>query len=263
MKKSVFFRTVLSLCSAMFILGTFLYSISESSNLVCVQIQVRVKDSAACRFVTPRLVKKFLQSQVAELSGVRADSVNLHKVETALSLMPGISRSCVYLLGNGTLCVDIWQRYPLFRIIDSKGKSCYVDSRGTCFALNSNYAANVIVVTGNLPHPPKCLGRGGGCLSRGAWENFWPKLFDLLNYINSDDLWQNLFCQVYVENLNHVELVPRVGGQLILLGTIDDFVYKLNKLWSFYRADLSFGERDRYTMIDLAYGNQVVCARRI
>ena len=59
-----------------------------------------------------------------------------------------------------------------------------------------------------------------------------------------------------------VELVPRVGNHIIMLGSFDRFEQKLEKLRKFYLYGLNEIGWNAYSKIDLQYRDQVVCTRK-
>ncbi len=260
-RKSRILRLVLVLLAFSLVTYTAVYSLRASGNAICRTVQVQVKDSALYRFVTPRRVKRYLQSSLGELVGLRLDSLNTYRIEQLLEKLSGVREAQAYSQIDGTLRIELLQRNPLFRVIDRKGNSYYIDKEGYSFPMDRNYSAHVIVVSGSIPERPSSTQTSGRVV--GQRSAFWDSLYGLLKYIQQDALWRNLFCQVYIANENRVELIPRVGGQIIVLGTLDNYEYKLNKLWSYYRADLALGVRDSYKQINLAYGNQVVCSRSL
>ena len=78
-----------------------------------------------------------------------------------------------------------------------------------------------------------------------------------------DDFWRAQITQVYVRDTLNVELVPRVGSQIIALGDLSGYEYKLMKLRSLYASRLPGEGLNRYDRIDLRYGRQVVCKRKM
>ncbi|PID90980.1 MAG: hypothetical protein CSA97_00170 [Bacteroidetes bacterium] len=246
----------------MLLLGySFVYSATQGAEERCEKLRVSVKDSAHHRFMTPERVEQYLQLRLGVLEGLRLDSINTHRIEGIIAELPSVREVQAYTVGLGELRINVWQRTPLFRIIDGKQGACYVDAHGRTFPLDSQYAAHVLVVSGNLPAPPPDITHCDSTTSV-RWRTFWPQLFELVQYLQQDRLWKNLFCQVYIVSPQRVELIPRVGGQIVVLGAIDGYQYKLNKLWSYFRTDLPQEVRDQYAQIDLSYSNQIVCQKK-
>ena len=59
-----------------------------------------------------------------------------------------------------------------------------------------------------------------------------------------------------------VEIIPRVGDQVVLLGELDGYERKLAKLLTFYRKAMAKEGWDKWNYIDLRYDGQVVCSER-
>ena len=68
--------------------------------------------------------------------------------------------------------------------------------------------------------------------------------------------------QICVFPNKEVELIPRVGRFRIVLGALDDFEEKLNKLRLFYDQAIPKVGWDKYSVIDLKYKNQIVCTKK-
>ena len=82
--------------------------------------------------------------------------------------------------------------------------------------------------------------------------NFFSKILQNINPI----------VQIYVDEKNNVELIPRVGNHNIILGDASDLENKLEKLMIFYKKGLSKTGWNEYSTINLKYKNQIVCTKR-
>ena len=88
------------------------------------------------------------------------------------------------------------------------------------------------------------------------------RLFNFAKYINNDKFWKAQISQVYVVDQNNIELIPRVGPHTILLGSLDDYELKMEKLKLFYEQALTEEGWNKYKQINLKYRNQIVCTKR-
>ena len=59
-----------------------------------------------------------------------------------------------------------------------------------------------------------------------------------------------------------IQLVPRVGDHLLILGTADNVESKLERLMNFYEKGLDNVGWNKYRSVSVAYENQVVCKKR-
>ena len=59
-----------------------------------------------------------------------------------------------------------------------------------------------------------------------------------------------------------MEIVPRVGDQIVYLGTLDNFQKKLRNLRIFYDKAMGTVGWNKYKRINLEYDNQIICTKR-
>ena len=59
-----------------------------------------------------------------------------------------------------------------------------------------------------------------------------------------------------------VELIPRVGEQIVYLGPLDDFESKLRRLRLFYSKAIDAVGWEKYARVNLEYDNQIICTKR-
>lgn len=255
---------VAGLLLLVFAVLTMGYSSQQQRLLVCKSLRVDVVDSSHYRFVTPHRVERYLNNRIGALPGCRMREINTYQIEELLRALPAVREVSAYGTADGDLRIRVVQRLPMFRIMARDGRSCYVDSEGKSFPLDEQYTAHVLVVNGQISLPPDtlCMADEGIHMdAKASSRGFWHDLFDFANYLYQDSFWRSLIAQVYIAREDRIELIPRVGGQIIVLGDLHDYAYKMNKLWSLYRAQLPGVGLNQYSEINLIYSNQVVCKR--
>jgi cell division protein FtsQ len=84
----------------------------------------------------------------------------------------------------------------------------------------------------------------------------------VVNAINKSDFWKAQIVQINVNRDRHIELVPRVGNHLLILGSADDLENKLDRLFNFYGKGLDKIGWNKYRSVSVAYANQIVCKKR-
>ena len=67
--------------------------------------------------------------------------------------------------------------------------------------------------------------------------------------------------QVYINSEKDVDLVTRVGNHTVKMGSLEGYENKLNKLYAFYKNALPLEGWNKYSVINLKYGNQVICKK--
>jgi cell division protein FtsQ len=87
-------------------------------------------------------------------------------------------------------------------------------------------------------------------------------LLKVVRAIERSDFWKAQVEQIDVTKEGFVQLVPRVGDHLLILGTVDKVEEKLDRLMNFYHNGLENIGWNKYRSISVAYENQVVCKKR-
>ena len=130
-------------------------------------------------------------------------------------------------------------------VLGSDDGNYYVDAEGQRMAVRTQYQAHLPLVTGRVD-------------SVLTYRDMLP----LARYIYNHRFWNAQIEQIYVNERHEVELVPRVGGQTILLGSVQDFETKLDNLMLVYKKVFSKAGWAMYDTVSLKFKNQVVCTRK-
>ncbi len=245
----------------LFVVPGFL--ISRHEEAVCENIEVRIPESSGNSFVTNEEINGILNEKNENLLGYPLSSINAKELERAVDRQPFVKKTDIYKTSGGRLVVDVYQRDPVLRIIDSEGDGYYIDKEGVVLPVSSRYTSRVLIANGHIPDKlnpgEKVFSESDGS---GTYEGIAEELYTLARFIDSDDFWRSQITQVYVREDGGFELVPRVGAHIIKLGDIKDYKVKFKKLRALYDHD--FGEKgwNSYEIIDLRFDNQVVCTRR-
>lgn len=229
------------------------------SEIQCSVVEVHTIGPAYATFLTRERLLKMLREKAGDPVGHALLAVNTYEVERMVAALAPVARCDAYVDMDGRLCVRVRQREPIARVMPRSGESWYIARDGYIFEAQSGYVAPALVVSGALSDVQPS---DGALRLEASGNTFYDQLYDFLRTVYSDDFWRAQIAQVYVRDTLNVELVPRVGSQIISLGGLADFEYKLSKLRSFYAACLPGVGLNRYEAIDLRYSNQVVCKRR-
>jgi cell division protein FtsQ len=117
------------------------------------------------------------------------------------------------------------------------------------------------IVGGNINISSAML-NGVSVLDTSVKNSILKDIYHLVNYINADDFWSAQIDQIYVDGNNEIDLIPRVGNQLVHLGTIENLKGKLRNLEAFYVKVLPAVGWNKYSLIDLEFKDQIVCKKR-
>jgi cell division protein FtsQ len=235
---------------------------NKHEGLLCNRINIVIKDSADAWFLSGKDIVKLLDKKRVKYLGVPLSRINLVQVETAITSNQ-IVKECKAFTGvNGSLNIEVIQREPLVRIFDARGFGYYIDREGNVVTLSTRFSPHVLVVNGNIKTPFK-IGEAVNIYNMGGSneEQKLKNIFTLAKFISGDKLWNSQIVQVYLNNAGEFELVPRVGPHLILLGDLDDYIEKFEKLEIFYKEGLNNVGWNQYSKINLKYKDQIVCTK--
>jgi cell division protein FtsQ len=64
-----------------------------------------------------------------------------------------------------------------------------------------------------------------------------------------------------VDNNDEIDLIPRLGNNIVHLGTAENFEGKLRNLETFYKEVLPETGWNKYDLINLEFKDQIVCRK--
>lgn len=203
--------------------------------------------------------QEVLEAQLADhgfgnLVGKRKEEINLKSIEQVLEANEYVADARATISLSGKLMIEVKQRIPVIRVINSTGEQFYLDTACSMMAANPNFSAYCLVANGNIPD--------GFVKNRKLSAGILPGLVKLAVYIQKDDLLRNLFTQVYVDEKSRVELISRIEGLPMRIDPLGDLSDQFAKVKPFIlQADTLDGVK-KYDLIDLRFSNQVVAQKR-
>ncbi len=255
-------KSIIWIITAVYLIVAFGFVGNHYEEQLCNRIKITVKDSVNIGLLNASDIAKMIDQNNIKYLGVPLCEIDLEAIEKVVSRNQLIEECKAYTGINGSLHIEIIQRQPLARIIEAGGRSYYIDQKGNILNLSSHYSPHILVINGRFstslpvgkPLNVLRLGESGsGKLLRD--------IFELATYIESHELWNAQIVQVYVNNKHEFELVPRVGPHIIVLGTLDGYQEKFNKLELFYKEGLNNIGWNQYIKINLKYKDQIVCSK--
>jgi cell division protein FtsQ len=226
----------------------------KEQEVMCHALRITICDSAVNRFVSAPDIRSLLDREGKQLINMPLYQINTYELEQLLNARSVIRNAEVFPSIDGTLHIKVYQRRPIIRLQTSAG-NFYIDESGYIFPLSVVYTSYVPIATGNIPMSARSNHRGEIPPS----DKFLQQLYEFAVFLQNHDFWQAQILQIHVVNAREVELVPRVGNQIIKLGGLDKVEYKLEKLDAFYKKAMPVEGWNKYRTIDLRFSNQVVC----
>ena len=237
----------------------------RNRELVCRAIKVKVVDSSENAFITSKDIKRIVDVKGKSPIGKTLRSINTFELENRISTMMSVRDVQIYKTADGVLSIRVKQRRPLVRIFNKNNQSYYIDEQGLVLPLSDRFAAHVLVVNGEISEqfplkPNQDVMQWDTSVYRR--EPLLRKIYDFAQYVNDHEFWNAQIAQVYVDSQNDIQLIPRVGSQVILLGSLNNYEKKLEKLKLFYEKALPAEGWNKYKMINLKYSKQIICTKR-
>jgi len=234
-------------------------------NLVCNTINVTIADKTNHYFVEEFDVLSILNNNKKRVVGEFLDSIDVLKLEQKVSLHPSIKNAEVYKTVTGDLQVAVWQRNPIVRVLNYDGESYYIDEDGAMMPLSKKYTARTLVANGaiNVPYQINYTRNvmEDATSDELKRETILKDIYILARHISNDKFLNVLIEQLYVEGESEFKLVPKVGPNEIVFGTVENYEKKFKKLKILYFKGLKKQGWDKYNKINLKYKNQVVCTK--
>jgi len=225
---------------------------TKSSEQACTAVRVILLGNES--FIEQKDISELLVEKFGELEGRTLESIPIHQIELDLRQIPYVFSAVVTTDMDGLLTVRVKQREAVVRFINRDGPDFYVDLQGHKMPVSLKYVPRVPIANGFISEPYD------GTLDSIKSE-LVADVFKTAQYISGDSLWSSQVVQLYVNQEQDIELVPRVGGQRIILGNADSLDKKFEKLLLFYRKIVPKTGINAYKSVSLKFAGQIVCER--
>ena len=233
-----------------FLAGSLSFSVSESRNVSCKEIQIVLNDDDVIQ-ISKNEIRKLINEADKQIVGKHLRDIDTDLIEHEIETHQAIQEAEVYKIlaadsssYKGILGVRVKHREPVVRILSGNSKY-YLDKWGEKIPVSSAYTARVLVVTGNFSE-----------------EYAKRELLPFVLALNEDPFWKAQIEQVHIDSLGEVFLTPLVGDQIIELGYLKDYPVKMRNLKAFYEQVMAQNNWDNYKVINLKYRNQVIAKKR-
>lgn len=214
------------------------------SGLVCSQVKIDIKDAVVDGFLNADEIKSILLKAKMYPLAEPMDKIDAREIEEVLKSSPFVNDAQCYKTQSGHVCIQLTQRMPVMRVKADNGDDYYVDNHGGVMP-NTKYCSDIMIATGRVSRQYAC-----------------KVLTKIGNTIVNDKFWRNQIVQVNVLADGTMELVPRVGEHIIFIGYPNGLPEKLSRLEKFYRYGLSQAGWNKYSYINLAFENQIICKKK-
>ena len=237
---------------------------SHQKDVTCKSVNINVDETEGNFFVEQSDILNVIHDKWGALVGKRVDAINMNVLETMIQNNPFILRAEVFSTIDGEVNIDVKQREPVLRIINSENQSFYIDKKGMYMPVSDKFASYVPVASGNIPdkYVQGSVIKNPNEIKSGAYnKSLLEQLFEVAMFTRASELWGAQFVQYYINEDGDIELIPRVGNQRIILGDTQNMKEKFDKLQLFYQKELQASDLNKYNTINLKFSGQVVCTK--
>lgn len=255
---------------------------AEKENISLSGVEIEILDRDKHRMITESSVEAWLRKGgYVFTDSAKILDFNTHEIASFIESHSFVRNARVYTDLNGKLHIEMTQRKPIMRFNTNNGYDFYISDDYYVMPVIKESATYLPIITGTLAMPfPTDF---SGSLTKWITDNqknsdqnylYLLKLINFVKLISNSTFWDAQIVQVNVTGQSGsaaqsgsekrwkepiVELVPRIGRHIVILGSPDDAEVKLEKLMLFYRKALDYEGWDTYRTIDLRYKDQIVC----
>lgn len=227
-----------------YIITVMVFLNPKTNTEVCTDLEIIVIDTLDRHFIKESEIISILKKEELIPTGKNLKNINSEKIEAVLEKNNLVKNAECYKTTGGKVIIEIYQKIPILRIFNNNGKSYYVDSDAGIMPASGNHAAYLPVASGYIDE-----------------EYAKTKLYNFALFLQNNKFWDTHIEQINVTENKDIELVPRIGNFIVILGKIDDYPQKLEKLKLFYDKGLNVVGWNKYSVINLKYKDQVVCKK--
>jgi cell division protein FtsQ len=225
----------------------------KDEDQACKHLKVIVEGKET--FIDQQDISKLIADNFGNIIGVPLKDIETDKIERSLQELPYVSNASVFADMDGVLQINVQQREVILRVINQQGKEYYVDTQNKKIPVTLKYVPHVLVANGNIRESyDKSLDT--------VQSKLVNDLVAIVNHIKGSQLWENQIVQLYVNNDKDIELIPRVGKEVLLIGDAKSLDHKLDRLEVYYKHILPRVGTEAYEKVNVKYDGQIVCERR-
>ena len=246
--KHVLFN-ILSISAIMFLIG---FASVDNNRRKCNQLIISIDNQLDNHFIDENDVLQMITNGYTEaIEGVAFKDLNVRSLENRIIGNSYVKESEVFRDLKGNLLVNVTLRRPIARITRNDGPDAYVAEDGRILPVSEKFSSRVILISGMSTSEIVKL--------ESLASDDYSKLYELINFINSDTFWKAQIAQVVIEDNNEILLLPQVTKQNIEFGDLNNIENKFRRLEIFYKEILPRKGWNTYSRVNVTYNNQIIC----
>ena len=251
---------------SLFVIGAMLlvgFVDGDYEYITCTSPEINIDKSNGHDFVTEELVLEEMSNMGYSFTNQLMGDIEIDRIEKSLLNMPGVKNAEVFKFNSGIVQIDIKQRKPIARVIMKGGHSFYLDETGEEMPLSEHYVAKVPIFNGEIKEAIKRysineLYKNDSLKAISVLDD----IYEVAQLFEENKFMRAQIVQIYFNQENEMEMIPRVGNHRILYGDSKDADIKFKKMTRFYTEVINPKELNLYDTLNIKYINQIICSKR-
>lgn len=242
MKKTT--RTILFSILATIVIGYALVAVvwlsHSPQDALCRHLYITIADSTERQYINEQEIRNYLLRTGLDVADRPMHDIACHEIEKSLLQHDLIRTAECYKSPRHNLYVRVTQRVPAMYVVANDG-CYYVDTDRKIMPLRASVKADVPTFSGAVSR-------------RAATEEY----FDFAQWLSRDTYWKPRIESVVVYSPKNIVLTQKDMSAHILLGSLDGYKDKMQKLNTLYTKGFDQIGYKPYREYDLRFNGQVV-----
>ncbi len=222
---------------------------------------IEVLNESDDALICEKEIRELIYERFGKIEGNSMALINLEELESTVRNHSYISVCEVFPTISGDLVLKTRVRAPLIRVMNDSGQQYFIDNLGYMVPVTFNHPSLVPVASGNISERFISIDKSEKSIHSLPDNSVLRQIYPVARMISQDEFLRSFIDQIYVNDKQELELVPRIGSQEILFGTAENAAQKLENLKTFYQKVMSRMDWNNYKVINVKYNNQVVCSK--
>ena len=229
-------------------------------------VAVTVDYSGNDTLVTAEQLRGDILGKYRDISTQSVGKADLDGIGNLVRANPFVDEAEVSVAVSAEVLVHVTQRSPLLRVY-TKNSQFYLDTKGRYMPLSTVNNQRVIIANGyikkDFPGNPKDLDLEALVAGNPQAENYdIVRIYRLAKYMAADKKSQVMFDQIYMNSDGDLEIVPKLGNHVVVLGGTDKLDEKFENLYALYGKGFSKTGWDKYSVVNLKFNGQIICTKK-
>jgi len=230
----------------------------EDAGVTCTRLEVSLRDSSGCRFVTRDDIDDIIAKEYGNFYGRKLSDLDINMIEKAVLSHSGVRKGEAFVTRDSTLHIIITPKVPFLRFQKADG-GFYCDREGNIFPLQPRFTANVPVIEGNIPvnAPAGFCGQ-----ANSEWERTWiSNIIGFEKLILGSRTWKSRIAQIHIDSNGDIVLVPVEGRERFIFGGSEEAQRKFEQMEYYYTSVRPAADSAEYRTINLKFKDQIICRK--